>query len=52
MSMTVHNTMAFNHHFFRPQPVVNPKQERTDNKTQSFQDVLNEKLRANNGFSK
>jgi len=52
MSMTVHNAMAFNHQFFRPQPVVSPKQERTDKKTQSFQDVLNEKLRATNVISK
>ncbi|WNS45683.1 hypothetical protein [Paenibacillus sp. MMS20-IR301] len=46
MSMSVHNLMAFNHQFFRPQPVLNPKPQRTDDKTQSFQDVLNEKLKA------
>ncbi|WP_249898323.1 hypothetical protein [Paenibacillus sp. PK3_47] len=46
MSMTVHNLMAFNHQFFRPQPVVEPRQQRTEEKTQSFQDILNEKLRA------
>jgi hypothetical protein len=46
MSMTVHNLMAFNHQFFRPQPVVEPRQQRADDKTQSFQDILNEKLKS------
>jgi len=49
MSMTVHNTMAFNHHFFRPQPVVSPKQDRREQKAKSFQEVLNEKLGMNHG---
>ncbi len=48
MNMTVHNLMAFNHQFFRPQPVIEPKQSRTDEKTQSFQDILNEKLKVQN----
>ncbi|MBT2291664.1 hypothetical protein J7E73_21545 [Paenibacillus albidus] len=48
MNMTVHNLMAFNHQYFRPQPVVNSKQEQNDEKTLSFQDILNEKLKANN----
>jgi len=52
MSMTVHHLMAFNHHYFRPQPVVNPKLERTEEKAQSFQDILNEKLNSNNAFKK
>ncbi|WP_200869583.1 hypothetical protein [Paenibacillus sp. FSL R7-277] len=44
MSMSVHNLMAFNHQFFRPQPVVHPKAQRQEDKVQSFQEVLNEKL--------
>jgi hypothetical protein len=52
MSMTVHNLMGFNHHFFRPQPVIQPKQERAADQTQSFQDVLNEKMKANSGLKK
>lgn len=53
MSMTVHNIMAYNHQYFRPQPVVNPKQDKSSEKAQSFQDVLNEKMRAANaGFNK
>ncbi|WP_410515302.1 hypothetical protein PaeBR_15930 [Paenibacillus sp. BR2-3] len=52
MSMTVHNLMAFNHHFTRPQPVVNSKQERALEQTQSFQDILNEKMKAKTGLKK
>ena len=52
MSMTVHNLMAFNHQFFRPQPVVNPKLEKSDRTTLSFQEVLNEKMRSNRRPSK
>ncbi|WP_167549546.1 hypothetical protein [Paenibacillus borealis] len=44
MSMSVHNLMAFNHQFFRPQPVLNPKPQKSEDKVQSFQEVLNEKL--------
>lgn len=46
MSMTVHNLMAFNHQYFRPQPVVEAKQSRNDDKTRSFQEILNEKLQS------
>lgn len=52
MNMTVHNLMAYNHQYFRPQPVVNSKQEKNDEKIQSFQDVLNDKMRANTGKTK
>ncbi|MEK5236838.1 hypothetical protein NST99_14210 [Paenibacillus sp. FSL L8-0470] len=45
MSMTVHNLMAFNHQYFRPQPVVEAKSSNSDDKTRSFQDILNEKLK-------
>jgi len=45
MNVMVHNLMAYNHQFFRPQPVVNPKQERSNKKKQSFQEVLNEKMK-------
>ncbi|MEK3660818.1 hypothetical protein NYE25_02410 [Paenibacillus sp. FSL E2-8871] len=45
MNVMVHNLMAYNHQFFRPQPVVNPKQERANKKKQSFQEVLNEKMK-------
>ncbi|WP_313638322.1 hypothetical protein [Paenibacillus sp.] len=45
MNVVVHNLMAYNHQFFRPQPVVNPKQERSKKKKQSFQEVLNEKMK-------
>jgi hypothetical protein len=38
--------MAFNHQFFRPQPVLNPKPQRSEDKPQNFQEVLNEKLKA------
>ncbi|WP_167336679.1 hypothetical protein [Paenibacillus camerounensis] len=44
MNMAVHNLMAFNHQYFRPQPVNDPKPSRTNEQTQSFQDILNEKL--------
>ncbi|WP_179087991.1 hypothetical protein [Paenibacillus sp. FSL R7-0273] len=47
MNMAVHNLMAFNHQYFRPQPVTEPKPSRTDDKSQSFQDILNEKLSNN-----
>lgn len=46
MSMSVHNLMAFNHQFFRPQAVAEPRQQKVEEKTQSFQEILNEKLRA------
>ncbi|MHA6532427.1 hypothetical protein [Paenibacillus sp. BAC0078] len=46
MNMTVHNLMAFNHHYFRPQPVADAKPQISGDKTLSFQDVLNEKLKA------
>ncbi|WP_187355280.1 hypothetical protein ['Paenibacillus yunnanensis' Narsing Rao et al. 2020] len=45
MNMTVHNLMGFNHQFFRPQPVATPKPSREQEQTQSFQDILNEKLK-------
>lgn len=48
MSMSVHNLMAFNHQYFRPQPVAEPKLSRADEKTLSFQDILNEKLKNHN----
>lgn len=46
MNMTVHNLMAFNHHYLRPQPVADSKPQMSSDKTLSFQDVLNEKLKA------
>jgi hypothetical protein len=46
VNVRVYNLMAYNHQFFRPQPVVKPKQDRFDKKKQSFQDVLNEKMSA------
>lgn len=46
MSMSVHNLMAFNHQFFRPQPVQSPKLQRAEEKVQSFQEVLSEKMKA------
>lgn len=52
MSMTVHNLMAFNHQYFRPQPVVNPKPQRSEEKVMSFQEVLNEKLKAQSDIRK
>ncbi|WP_169834360.1 hypothetical protein [Paenibacillus donghaensis] len=52
MSVTVHNLMAYNHQFFRPQPVVNPKSERSNDNSKSFQEVLNEKMKTNSGYSK
>ncbi|MBW4083377.1 hypothetical protein [Paenibacillus sp. S150] len=52
MSMTVHNLMAFNHQYFRPQAVADPKPQRSDDKSQSFQDILNEKLKAQSGMKK
>lgn len=52
MSMTVHNLMAFNHQFYRPQPVVHTKQQRSDEKAKSFQEVLNEKMKVHNGIKK
>lgn len=48
MNMTVHNLMALNHQYFRPQPVIDPKQSRPDEKMQSFQDILDEKLKNQN----
>lgn len=48
MNVKVHNLMAYNHQFFRPQPVDHPKQERADEEQMSFQEVLNEKMRARN----
>ncbi|WP_203457062.1 hypothetical protein [Paenibacillus tepidiphilus] len=45
MNMTVHNLMGFNHQFLRPQPVATPKPSREREQTQSFQDILNEKLK-------
>jgi hypothetical protein len=44
--------MAFNHQYFRPQPVADPKPQRSDDKTLSFQEILNEKLKAHNGMKK
>ncbi|MCE3200667.1 hypothetical protein [Paenibacillus sonchi] len=52
MSMTVHNLMAFNHQYFRPQPVTDPKPQRSDDTTLSFQEILNEKLKAHSGLKK
>ncbi|MEK3793976.1 hypothetical protein MKX42_19765 [Paenibacillus sp. FSL R7-0204] len=52
MSMSVHNLMAFNHQFFRPQPVLSPKVQRQEDKVQSFQEVLNEKLSSYGGMKK
>ncbi|WP_167374618.1 MULTISPECIES: hypothetical protein [Paenibacillus] len=52
MSMTVHNLMAYNHQYFRPQPVADPKPQRSDDKTLSFQDILSEKMKANGGLKK
>ncbi|WP_191089574.1 MULTISPECIES: hypothetical protein [Paenibacillus] len=47
MSMTVHNLMAFNQQYFRPVPPLAPKRENADEKSQSFQAILNEKMNAN-----
>ncbi|SET34852.1 hypothetical protein [Paenibacillus sp. NFR01] len=52
MSMAVHNLMAFNHQYFRPQPVVQPKPQRNDDKAQSFQDILDEKLKSMNSMKR
>lgn len=51
MNVMVHNLMAYNHQFFRPQPVVHPKQERAEEKKLSFQEVLNEKMKAHSTYS-
>ncbi|WP_342565910.1 hypothetical protein NST84_12660 [Paenibacillus sp. FSL R7-0345] len=48
MNMAVHNLMSYNHQYFRPQPVTEHKQSRAEEKTQSFQDILNEKLNSGN----
>jgi hypothetical protein len=50
--MTVHNIMAFNHQFLRPQPPAGTKVNRAEEKTQSFQDILNEKMKLKNGKHK
>jgi hypothetical protein len=47
MTMIINNLMAFNPQYFRPQPMVNNKQDRTYEEDQSFQDILKEKMRAN-----
>lgn len=52
MNLSVHNIMAFNHQYFRPQPVVDPKRDSGAEKTQSFQDILNEKMGAHSGYKK
>lgn len=45
MSLTVHNLMAYNPHFFRPQPVAAPKKESAQDDAVSFQDILNQKMK-------
>ncbi|MEC0130520.1 MULTISPECIES: hypothetical protein [Paenibacillus] len=52
MNVIVHNLMAYNHQFFRPQPVVNPKQGKADKKRMSFQEVLNEKMKVYSTYNK
>ncbi|MFF2907470.1 MULTISPECIES: hypothetical protein [Paenibacillus] len=52
MNMTVHSLMAFNHQYFRPQPVANSKQKRADEKMVVFRDVLKEKMRSGSGLKK
>ncbi|WP_379153099.1 hypothetical protein [Paenibacillus sp. sgz5001063] len=52
MSMAVHNLMAYNPHYFRPQPVADPKPQRSDDHTLSFKEILSEKLKAQNGMKK
>jgi len=49
MNVIVHNLMAYNHQFFRPQPVVDSKSANVDQNNQSFQEVLKEKMRAQSG---
>ncbi|MFD1775089.1 hypothetical protein [Paenibacillus rhizophilus] len=44
MTLSVHNLMAFNQQYFRPQPSVDVKRETVHEKSQSFQDILNEKM--------
>lgn len=51
MNVMVHNLMAYNHQFFRPQPVVDSKSASVDRNKQSFQDVLNEKMKVHSGYN-
>ncbi|MDT3425589.1 hypothetical protein J2Z22_001108 [Paenibacillus forsythiae] len=44
MTLTVHNLMAFDQQYFRPHPAVAQKRETAHEKSQSFQDILNEKM--------
>ncbi|BCG59029.1 hypothetical protein PUR_24540 [Paenibacillus sp. URB8-2] len=44
MTLSVHNLMAFNQQYLRPQPSVDFKRETVQEKSQSFQDILNEKM--------
>ncbi|WP_169744910.1 hypothetical protein [Paenibacillus durus] len=44
MIISVHNIMAFNEQYFRPHPSVAQKRDIVNDKSQSFQDILNEKM--------
>ncbi len=44
MNLSVHNLMAFNSHYFRPQPAVSPQKGINDEKEKSFHDILSEKM--------
>ncbi|QWU13539.1 hypothetical protein SAMN04487895_103209 [Paenibacillus sophorae] len=46
MNLSVHNITAFNQQYFRPHPSVAQKREIINDKSQSFQDILNEKMRS------
>ncbi|WP_169774233.1 hypothetical protein [Paenibacillus durus] len=44
MILSVHNIMTFNEQYFRPHPSVTQKREIDNEKSRSFQDILNEKM--------
>ncbi|AHV97205.1 MULTISPECIES: hypothetical protein [Paenibacillus] len=44
MTLPVHNLMAFNQQYFRAQPPVAFKREAVQEKSLSFQEILNEKM--------
>lgn len=49
MNIILHSLTAFNPQYFRPQPVVDPKQKRANEKKVIFRDVLKEKMRSGSG---
>lgn len=46
MNLSVHNLMAFNQQYFRPQPAAPIKRETSSETGLSFQEILNEKMSA------